>query len=394
MNNIGNLANQRFSNLRVALVHDFLTACGGAERVLEVMCEMFPDAPIYTLLYDREKMRGKFADKDIRTSFLQKFPKFFRKRYKWLLPLMPVAPETFDLRDFDLVISSSGAWTKGIVTRLNTVHISYFHSPMRFAWDVNGEYIMEQKKCWCVRFIARFILNYIRLWDKTAADRPDYIISNSQYTRERVKKYYGRESEIIYPPINNKTRISEQEPEKNGQKPKESGEEKEKFFLIVSRLSPYKKIDMAIEAFNKLGLPLVIVGKGEQEKYLHSISSSNIKFLGWKTDKELKEIYKKARAFVFPGVDDFGLAPVEAMNFGVPVIAIRKGGIKEILEEGKTGEFFDTSTPEVIADGVRRFMENENNYDKKNIIDKAQEFNRERFTKELEEFINRTVHAI
>lgn len=370
------------NNIKVALVHDFLTQYGGAERVLEVLCEMFPEAPIYTLLYDKEKIRGKFADKIIIPSFLQKFPKFLRKRYKYLLPLMPTAPETFDLRDFDLVISSSGAWSKGIVTRLNTVHISYIHSPMRFVWDSNEEYLKEQGKCAYINIFSRIIMNYIRTWDKVAADRPDYLIANSKYTQARIKKYYGRESMVIYPPVvirgetSNELAVSPR-----------IGE----YFLIVSRLSPYKKISAVIESFNKLELPLVVIGEGQQEKYLKKIAGKNIKFLGWQSDDNIKEYYQNARAFVFAGVDDFGIAPVEAMFYGIPVLAIRAGGAREIVLEGKTGEFFDAPTPEVIADGVRRLMENEKNYDKQAIINRANEFNKERFKKELIDYINKRI---
>jgi glycosyltransferase involved in cell wall biosynthesis len=395
--------------LRVAIVHDFLVQYGGAERGLEVLCEMYPEAPIYTLLYDKEKMRGKFANKVVFTSFLQKFPKCLRKRYRYLLPLMPTAPETFDLREFDLVISSSGAWSKGIVTRLNTLHVAYLHSPMRFAWDYNERYLQENRKDWTA-FFVRPILNYLRLWDKAAADRPDYLIANSKYTQARIKKYYGRESVIIYPPaVNFQFPIS---PAESGSR--QGGDnfqsnlnfqnsnleidskfkiKNSKFFLIVSRLSAYKKIDIVIEAFNKLELPLIIIGEGPQEKYLKKIANKNISFLGWQSDERIKEYYSNARAFVFPGVDDFGMAPVEAMSFGTPVLAIRKGGAKEIVIEGQTGEFFDAATPEVIADGVRRLAENEKKYDKQIIINRAREFSRERFVREFGEYINRVIKS-
>lgn len=372
-------------DLKVALVHDFLVQYGGAERVLEVLCEMFPEAPIYTLLYDKDRMRGKFADRIIIPSFLQKFPKFLRRRYKYLLPLMPTAPETFDLRDFDLVISSSGAWSKGIVTRLNTVHISYIHSPMRFVWDANEGYLRQQEKYSKINFFARIILNYVRVWDRMAADRPDYLIANSNYTKARIKKYYGRESTVIYPPVI----VNNQETRNNNQKNPNYQSPITNYFLIVSRLSPYKKIDAVVEAFNKLELPLLVIGEGSQEKYLKKIAKDNVKFLGWQGDEKIREYYAGARAFVFAGVDDFGIAPVEAMSFGVPVLAIRKGGVKETVIEGKTGEFFDAATPEVIADGVRRLMENEKNYDKNFIINRAQEFSKERFTKEFGEYIEK-----
>ncbi|MFA5994250.1 MAG: glycosyltransferase, partial [Parcubacteria group bacterium] len=309
----------------------------------------------------------------------QKFPRWLQKRKKWLLPLMPVAPEIFDLRDFDLVISSSGAWTKGLVTRLNTTHISYLHSPMRFAWDVGVEYLGQQKKGRVLNLCARLVLNYLRLWDRVAADRPDFLLANSKYTQRRIEKYYGRESAVIYPPAHVPFITTA------GNSADYKGEEK--YFLIVSRLSPYKKIDVVVEAFNKLGLPLVIIGTGQQEKYLSSIAEKNIKILGYQSDEAVTGYYAGARAFIFAGVDDFGLSPVEAMAHGVPVLAIRQGGVLETVVEGRTGEFFDAATPEVVADGVRRLIENEKNYDKQIIIDRAREFSKERFIKEFEEYI-------
>jgi len=400
-------------NKKIAIVHDFLVDFGGAERVLEVLCEMFPEAPIYTLLYDKEKMRGKFSSKEIHTSFLQKFPRFLRKQKKWLLPLMPVAPEIFDLRDFDIVISSSGAWSKGIVTRLNTIHISYVHSPMRFVWDANEEYLRQNQISSAVadkfqNFFTRILLNYIRVWDKVAADRPDYLIANSKYTQSRIKKYYGRESVVIYPPVtviasedvNDNSQRSAAIPMQQSAKQDISSSElnneiatvvrgelprNDKYFLVVSRLSPYKKIDMVVEAFNKLGLPLVVIGEGQQEKYLRKIARENVKIMGWQSDEKTAKYYAGARAFIFAGVDDFGMAPVEAMAYGVPVLVICKGGALEIVEEGKTGEFFDAATPEVIADGVRRLMENEKDYKIEDIKNKAQEFSKQQFIDNFKE---------
>lgn len=361
-------------NFKIAIVHDFLVQYGGAERVLEVLSEMFPGAPIYTLLYDKEKIGDKFAKREIRTSYLQKFPKFLKKRYRWLLPFFMIIPETFDLREFDLVISSTGAWSKGIVTRLNTIHISYLHSPMRFVWDYNEKYLKEEKKrC----FLTRILLSYVRMWDKLASERPDYLIANSRYTQERIRKYYRRESTVIYPPAY--VKISEDKPADG------------KYFLIVSRLSPYKKVDLAIEAFNKLGIPLVIIGEGKQKKYLQKIARDNIKIFGFVDDQKLSEYYANARAFIFPADDDFGLTMVEAMGHGVPVIAYKKGGALEIVEEGKTGEFFDAQTPEVLADGVRRFIAKENDYKSEDMANRAKEFSKERFVRELGEFMEKTI---
>lgn len=378
----------RNDKLKVALVHDFLNQYGGAEKVLEALSEMFPTAPIYTLLYDKEKMHGKFADKVVHASYLQKFPQFLRRRPKWILPFFPAAPEAFDFREFDLVISSSGAWSKGIVTRLNVAHIAYVHSPMRFVWDENDEYLRQQEKGRAINFCARLLMNYIRIWDKEAAERPDYLIANSQYTQARIEKYYRRESTVIYPPVDVE-RISHivdrGEHSKEGDTRYAMHDARP--FLVVSRLAPYKKIDAVVEAFNKLGLPLVVIGEGPQEKYLRSIANQNVQILGWLPDAEVAQYYAQARAFVFAGVDDFGLAPVEAMAQGVPVLAIKKGGARETVTAGVTGEFFDAAVPEVIVDTVRRFMEQEEKYDRQYIVNRAREFSKERFIKELTGYI-------
>lgn len=369
--------------LKIALVHDFLAGQGGAERVLAVIAKMYPDAPIYTILYDKEKMRGMFAGREIRTSYLQKFPRFLRKRYRWLLPFFMVVPETFDLRDFDLVISSTGAWTKGIVTKLNTIHVSYLHSPMRFVWDYNDNYLKEIKQR-RMSFFARIFLNYVRLWDRLAAERPDYLIANSNYTKKRIEKYYRRESTVIYPPVGDELRIkiNESEDAKKLMKLKA-----ESYFLVVSRLSASKKAGLVVEAFNKLGLPLVVIGEGEEFGKLKKIAGENVKLLGWQKDEVVSLYMEKARAFIFPAEDDFGIAPVEAMLQGVPVIAYRKGGVCETVQEGIAGEFFDAQTPEVLADGVRRFIKNEEGYDREIIKKIAQQFSQERFEKEFGEYI-------
>jgi len=372
-----------FENIKVALVHDFLNQYGGAERVLSVLHGIFPEAPIYTLLHDSAKMRGKFEGADIRTSFLQKFPYFLKKRSKWLLPFLPTAPETFNLRDYDLVISSSGAWSKGVIVKPKTIHICYCHSPMRFAWDWNEKYLGEQGLGNKRKLFARLLLNYVRMWDKAAADRPDFFIANSRYTQSRIKKYYGRESEVVYPPVNVDV----------GRLPEFRRPTSKDFFLIVSRLSPYKKIEIAVEAMNKLNLPLAVIGEGEKKyvKYLKSIAGPKTKFLGWKSDVKTKEYFADCRAFLFPGEDDFGIAPVEAMNFGKPVIALRRGGAMETVAEGETGEFFDEPVIEVLADAVRRFQENEKKYDPEKIRAQAEKFSKERFVENIEKIINEKI---
>jgi len=378
-----NATMKQYGNLKVALVHDFLLYPGGAEKVLKVMAEIFPEAPIYTLLYEAKKMRGIFQGKDIRTSYLQRFPKFLRRHHQWLLPFFPSAPETFDLRDFDLVISSSGAWTKGIVTKLNTTHIAYIHSPMRFVWDYHDRYLKEDYKI--KRGIcARLFFSYLRIWDKLAAERPDYLIANSIYTQKRIAKYYRRESAVIYPPAD---RSSDRTATEAVRSLRPSGD----YFLIVSRLSPYKKVDLAVETFNKLGLPLIVIGEGKQQKYLQKIAKPNVQILGWQSEEKLAEYYSKARAFIFPSDDDFGITAVEAMSYGVPLVAYRKGGVAEIIQSEEVGQFFGAQTVEVLVDGVRRFIEREKEFDKAKIIQRASEFSAERFKNDLIAFIGKVM---
>lgn len=366
--------------LKVAIVHDFLDTYGGAERVLGMICEMFPKAPIYTLLYDEEKMRGKFEDREIRVSFLQSLPRFLKKRKKYLLPLMPTVPETFDLRDFDLVISSSGAWSKGIVTRLNTIHVAYLHSPMRFVWDYKDKYFEDSKNK--IGICKRLFLTYLRIWDFEAAQRPDVLVANSNFTKGRINKYYRREAEIVYPGLD----IFPQDKESN-----DNFKEKN-YFLFASRLSPYKKAELVVEVFNKMGLPLIIIGEGEEQEKIKKIAKENIKVIGWQSDEELKGYYKNCRAFIFPAVDDFGLTTIEAMSYGKPVIAIRDGGAKEIIKEGISGEFFDAQTIEVLADGVRRFLGNENKYQPDIIRKEAEKFSKENFKRNFSKIVEEEVN--
>ena len=384
---------KQLKDLKIALVHDFLLYPGGAEKVLKVLSEIFPEAPIYTLLYNPEKMEGLFKGKEIKTSYLQRLPKFFRHHHQWLLPLLPSAPETLDLREYDLVISSSGAWMKGIVTKLNTVHIAYLHSPMRFVWDYRDKYLAEDRKMG-QGIIARLFLSYLRLWDFEAAQRPDYLIANSQYTQERIRKYYRRESVVIYPPAANchsERSVSEAE-ESNSDNIRSLDFAKDdtpsqRYFLIVSRLSPYKKVGLVVEAFNKLGLPLVVIGEGRQKKGLKKIANKNVRILGWQSEAKLASYYSGARAFIFPAEDDFGITAVEAMSYGLPLIALEKGGVREIAGEKEAVEFFSSQTVEVLADGVRNFIRREKEFDREKIMKQAQKFSAEQFKTELLKFV-------
>jgi glycosyltransferase involved in cell wall biosynthesis len=369
---------------RVALVHDFLIGLGGAENVLGKIAEIYNESDVFTLISDKRILKYPEFDwirkKRVFSSFLQHFPKFLKNRKKWLLPFMPTAIETLDFRDYDLVISSSGAFSKGIIVKSKTLHICYMHSPLRYVWDWSHQYQEENNLKGGTKFFTRLFLNYLRLWDRASAMRPDYLIANSKYTQARIKKYYRRESQVIYPPV----RVKDF---------KVTGKN-QNYFLTVARLSAYKQIDILIEAFGKLGLPLVIVGDGSQRKKLEkkiveTQNSNRIKILGELERSKLIKLYENCRAFVFACEDDFGIAPVEAMAAGKPVIALREGGVTETVLEGETGEFFDTAKPEMIADGIRRFIENEKKYNPEEIRQRAEEFREDRFERELTYFINK-----
>lgn len=369
-------------HLKVALVHDFLVQYGGAEKVLEELCRMFPDAPVYTLLHEPDKLHGKFSGRIIRTSRLQKLPRFIRRRRRWLLPLFTVMPEVFDLREYDLVISSSGAWSKGLITRLDTVHVAYLHSPMRFVWDYNRKYLQDLGHH-RMPFWLSLALNYVRIWDRLAAERPDYLISNSEYTRQRVAKYYRRESRVIYPPAVRAE--SEDSSDRTA---------KGDYFLIVSRLAAYKRLDIAVEAFNKLNLPLIIVGEGDQAKRLKKMAKGNIRFVGWQDETSLMKYFREARALIFPGEEDFGLTMTEALSHGTPVIAYGRGGATEIVTAGITGELFEAQTPEILASAVRTFLEKEDSYDAGRMRNDAGKFSDGSFRNNLQEFLGEIIRSV
>ena len=371
--------NLKASNgVKIALVHDFLIQFGGAERVLLALHRIFPDAPIYALLSDKKISSHFFSACNIRESFLGKLPEFLKKRHRIFLPLFPLAIESFDLSDFDIIISSSSAFAKGVVTRSKAVHICYCHSPARFLWDYHCQYQEDNRFGILAKMIARFFTHRLRIWDRASAERVDFWIANSETTKKRIEKYYRKSAEVIYPPLTNLT--TEQSNHLEAGFPND-------YFLVVSRLSAYKKIDVIISAFNKLKLPLLIVGDGPERKKLEAMAGDNIKFAGFVSDEKLFAYYQNAKAFVLANEEDFGLSALEAASFGKPVLAYKKGGALEWMEEGKTGEFFDTQTPEVLADGVRRILFNIKKYDQNHIKAKASKFNEERFKREILNFL-------
>ncbi len=358
--------------MKIALVHDYLVQNGGAEKVLEAFCELFPDAPIYTLIYSEKLMHGSFKGKEIKTSFLQKIP-FAIIRHRVFPQFMPFAIEQFDFSDYDLVLSDSSSFAKGIITGPETLHICYMHTPMRFAWDDCQKYTRDFSFPACIKKLVPFAMNYVRLWDRVSADRPDKLIANSRFIARRIKKYYKRESLVINPPVDVENfKISHK---------------KEKYFLAAGRLMAYKRFDIVVEAFNQLGWPLKIISRGPEFKRLKKMAKSNIEFLGRVDDAELRRHFSQCQALIFPQEEDFGITAIEAMAAGTPLIAYRGGDIPEHVEEGKTGIFFNEQTPESIMVAVKKFEAM--SYNPEYIRSTVMKFDKNEFKIKIKDYIER-----
>ena len=322
--------------LKVALVHDWLTGMRGGEKCLEVLCELFPDADLYTLLHQKGKLSQNIESRSIRTSFVQHLP-FGLKKYRHYLPLFPLAIEQFDLSAYDLIVSSSHCVAKGVRLNNSTYHISYVHTPMRYVWDQFNTYFRQPRTSWPVRIGAELIRPYLQRWDRNTAKRVDTFLCNSNNIRKKILEYYGRESQVIYPPVD----LSRFKP----------GDTKADYYLMVGAFAPNKRVDLAVHAFNKLKLPLKISGSGQDEEYCRSIAGETIEFLGTLSNEKLLELYQQARALVFPGEDDFGITPLEAQACGTPVIAFAAGGVLETVTD-QTGLFFKEQKVEALVKAV------------------------------------------
>lgn len=357
--------------MKVALVYDRINKWGGAERVLLALHKIFPKADLYTSVYNREKASWAKVF-NVKTSFLQNFP-LAKSSHQLYAVLMPIAFESLSFDGYDLVISVTSESAKGIITKPGTLHICYCLTPNRYLWSSYNDYFKNP----LLRFFSKPAVLYLRAWDKVAAQRPDEFIAISTAVGNRIKKYYGRDSVIIYPPLqisDIRYQISD--------KTKDAD-----YFLIVSRLEriSYKKIDIAIKACNELKLPLKIVGTGKGEKKLKKLAGPTVEFLGQLTDKKLSYYYKNCRALIFPGIEDFGLVMVEAQSFGKPVIAFRGGGALDIVKEGITGEFFDRQTSEALEKVLVKFKDS--SYNSKLCRENAQRFSFEKFESDLKRFI-------
>lgn len=357
---------------KVAIVADWLVVYGGAECVISAMHELYPDAPIFTTLFRPEKMK-ELAKADVRTSYLQRVP-FAKKKHRWFLQFMPHAVERFDLSDYDIVISSCHSVSKGIITKPQTLHVSYCHTPMRYCWDGWQQYLQQWNFKWPIKQYIYRKMSDIRMWDRLAADRVDAYIANSHYIAKRIKKYYRRDAHVIAPPADtDRFCMSADGKVKN-------------YFLATGRLIPYKRFDLLIEAFNKMKLPLKIVGTGPEEEKLKKMAEDNIQFMGYVSDEKLVQLYQECRAFLFPPLEDAGIVPIEAMSCGRPVIAYGEGGAAETVIAGKTGEFFERQMVDDVIEAVTAF--DEKKYDSKAIRAHAEEYSRDAFKKQLKNFVD------
>lgn len=356
--------------MKIAIAHDWLTNMGGAENVIINFKQVYKKAPIYTLVYNEKNLDKELQNIKVRTSFLQNI-KDARINHQKYFPLMPVAWEQFDFNKYDIVLSSSSSCAKGIITSPNTLHICYCHSPMRYGWEFYYEYKNEVGKI--KRAILPYFMNYMRMWDVASSNRVDYFIANSQNVANRIWKHYRREADVIHPPVKcDYFSISDVD---------------EEYFLIVSRLVPYKKVDLAVKAFNELNLPLVVIGGGSQYEYLKSIANSNVKILGRRDNKTIKEYYSKCRAFIFPGEEDFGITPLEAQASGRPVIAFGKGGALETVIDGQTGMFFKEQTVVSLIEAINNFSKI--TFDKRLIRKHALNFDERIFQHKIKKVINK-----
>lgn len=355
---------------KIALVCDWLTTAGGAEKVILGLHRLFPTAPIYTSLYDRQRVRG-FENAKIITSKLQRIP-ILRRRHQLLLNLMPSAFEQFDLGQYDLVISSSHSCAKGVLLKPQTLHVCYCHSPMRYAWDNHQKYIREYSTNSLVKKSAQFLIHKIRLWDRISADRVDHFIANSDYIGQRIEKFYRRKSVVIHPFIN---------PDDFTQLKQEN------FFLAVGRLTSYKKFDLIIDTFNQNGLNLKIAGTGNMEGYLRGKAHKNIEFLGFVDDEHLRNLYATTKALIFPQKEDFGIIPLEAMASGCPVIAFAKGGALETVIDGKTGLLFAEQNIESLNQAIERFTDCI--FERDAIVSHARTFGQERFNRQFLDYLHK-----
>ncbi|GAM08233.1 putative glycosyltransferase [Geobacter sp. OR-1] len=356
--------------MKVAIIHYWLVTMRGGEKVVEALCELFPQAVIYTHVYDPESVSPTIRQHKVVTTYIQKLPNA-RKKYQSYLPLMPLALEQLDLREYDLVISSESGPAKGVLTRPDAVHICYCHTPMRYVWDMYFDY--RAKAGMVTKLFMLPLIHYLKMWDYVSAGRVDHFIANSHFVARRIEKHYRRRADVIHPPVT--TSDFSVAPEH------------EDYYLALGQLVGYKRFDLAVEAFNALGKRLVIIGEGEALADVKRLARGNVQVLGRQPFAVIKEHLRKCRALIFPGIEDFGIVPVEAMACGKPVISFKAGGALETVLDGVTGLFFEEQTVNSLVAAVRRFESVSGSFDSHRIAEHARNFDREIFKEKISGYI-------
>jgi glycosyltransferase involved in cell wall biosynthesis len=363
--------------MRVALVHDWLTGMRGGERCLEVFCELYPEADLYTLLHVPGTMSPIIERRRIVTSFVQKLPAAARC-YRYYLPLFPAAIGRLDLRGYDLVLSSSHCVAKSVLAP-GGPHVCYCFTPMRYVWDMYDEYFGARAGL-LTRALMPPVAAALRRWDRRTSRRVDHFVAISRFVADRIRRFYGRSADVIHPPVDvQRFRLAEEEPED--------------FYLVVSALTPYKRVDLAVDAANRTRRRLKVVGSGPEESRLQALAGPTVEFLGWRDDDEVAELYRRCRALLFPGLEDFGIVPLEAMAAGRPVIAFGAGGALETVvsldgEEPATGLFFQEQTVEVLVQAIGRFESAAHRFEPKACRARAERFDRPRFKERIASYID------
>jgi glycosyltransferase involved in cell wall biosynthesis len=362
--------------MRTAVIHEWLVTYAGSERVVEQMLQLYPDSDLFSLVeFLPPEQRYFIQQKLVTTSFLQKLP-FANPRFRSYLPLMPLAIEQFNLSEYDLILSSNHAVAKGVMTRADQLHVCYVHTPVRYAWDLQQQYLQGAKLDHGIKAVlTHLILHYLRMWDVASANRVDHFIANSCYVAQRIRKTYRRSAKIIYPPVEVERFFPNYQ--------------REDFYFVLSRFVPYKRVDLIVKAFNQLGLPLIVVGDGAERNYLRSIAKRNITILGHQPESTVVDLMQRCKAFVFAAAEDFGISLVEAQAAGAPVIAYAKGGANETVISGVTGLLFPEQTVESLIDAVKTIEADQIKFKPEKLRQNAERFTPERFRQEFSDYIDR-----